>query len=791
MNRISETGRASGAPAFLALACVGFVATAPALAHGDPTGLAGDAEQDSRDTRQDRSDIVVQGERDQELVGPKAVAAVVNTPRSITVIPDEVIRESGSATLEEVLRTVPGITFGAAEGGNPVGDRPFLRGFDTQGSTYVDGLRDIGAQSREVFAIEQVEVVKGSDSTLGGRGNAGGAINLVTKLPQRAAFVGASASYGFDDYKRVTLDVNQPLSSNIGVRISAMYHDQDVAGRDALFQTRWGVQPSVTIGLDGPTQLTAYYYHLSTDELPDSGIPYLYGRSFPAGVTIDAPAESFTTANGRTGTVSPDSFYGLVNRDFRETEVDQGTVFLSHDFGGVTLRNALRYGHTRQSYIYTQPDDSQGNVYATGQVWRRANTRDGVTESWIDQLDLYGTVDTGGVRHSFSVGLEASWEKSARGSFAVLTSPRCTPEGVARYNCTDVFAPNPYDPWVNYASETSTAVAPITATPEDQRTRASVDTLSLYAYDSITLASSLILNLGLRWDDYSTTAGTDTVDDSFVNVQAGLVFKPSEETSLYASYATSSVPPGSLIGEGSDGNGVGGGRGSTLNSLDDLQSENTKSYEVGAKAALFDGALALNAAVFRTETDNARVTDANGVVAYIGTRRVNGFEFGANGTILPGWTVFGGYSYLDAIVTDGGTTRTTVGGVSIDAPSVTTGKRFPNTPEHSATLWTTLDVTPQFSVGGGAFYQSQVNGGYTDSRTIQGGQLVISDEVTRAVPGYVRLDATAAYQLSPNVALRLNVQNLTDKRYYDKAYAAHYASIAPGRSAYATLSVRF
>ncbi|RYD87995.1 MAG: TonB-dependent receptor, partial [Sphingomonadales bacterium] len=264
-------------PSYLALAAVGFIATAPAHAAIRDEAPSADADLDGDDQdRQDRTNqIVVTGART-EQEGPKSTAPLVNTPRSVVVLPAQVIEQTGSATLAEALRTVPGITFGAAEGGNPIGDRPFIRGFDGQGSTFVDGVRDSAAQTREVFATDQVQIVRGSDSTLGGRGSAGGSINVISKLPVAGDFVRANASVGTDDYKRFTVDVNRELGSAIGVRIAGMWHDQDVAGRDAIWSQRWGIAPSITLGLGTDTRLTASYYYLESHELPDSGMPFLY-----------------------------------------------------------------------------------------------------------------------------------------------------------------------------------------------------------------------------------------------------------------------------------------------------------------------------------------------------------------------------------------------------------------------------------------------------------------------------------------------------------------------------------
>ncbi|HVF93271.1 MAG TPA: TonB-dependent receptor, partial [Sphingomonas sp.] len=565
---------------FLALSCVGAFATAPAYATDAPLPVAAD------ETDQTREDILVNGRRIKQDANPKQVAPIVNTPRSVIVLPKEVIEQTGSVSLQDALRTVPGITFGAAEGGNPIGDRPFIRGFDSQGSIYVDGVRDLASQSREVFAIETVQIVRGSDSTLGGRGSAGGTINILTKMPQLDTFGSVSASYGEANFKRVGADLNLAVSDMIAFRVNGVWHDQDVAGRDAIYQRRWGVAPSVTIGLGTPTRLTASYYYLESHELPDSGNPYIYtiGNAPGTGRVDSQPAVgTITTRGGQTGTVDRSAFYGLKDRDFRDATVNQATLRIEHDFGGVTLRNTARYSHSDQAYIYTQPDDSQGNVYGTtaantgasltsgGYVWRRANTRYGYAESIVDQTDLFGKAMTGGIEHSFSVGTEFAWEKTRRGTFVVASgsgsTPRCTTASVARYNCTSLFAPNANDPWVNYASDTSSVQAPVVRGVASTETQNDANTRSVYAFDSITLVPALILNLGARYDRFTSTTTLPTATagaaaakltrtDNLFNWQAGLVFKPTPETSLYASYATAATPPNSLLGEGREDNAL-------------------------------------------------------------------------------------------------------------------------------------------------------------------------------------------------------------------------------------------
>jgi catecholate siderophore receptor len=820
------TNHVQRAGAFLALSCVGAFVTAPAYAEDKVT---------PSDPQQTHSgdDILVTGERMRRDADPKDVAPIVNTPRSIVELNAETIEQTGSVSLQDALRTVPGITFGAAEGGNPVGDRPFIRGFDSQGSIYVDGVRDLGSQSREVFAVDSIQIVRGSDSTLGGRGSAGGTINIISKLPQARDFGSVSGSYGNADFKRFTADLNLRISDMAAFRVEGVYHDQDVAGRDAIWSKRWGVSPSVTIGLGTPTRLTALYYHLETDELPDSGLPYRYTLANAPGtgnIRVEPVLGSFTTRGGVTGNVDRSTFYGLRNRDFRKTNTDQVMLRAEHDFGGVTLRNTARFTDTRQSYIFTQPDDSQGNVYGTaatnpnnaagsitngGYVWRRANTRWGYTQGLIDQTDLYGTVKTGGIEHSFSVGTEFAWEKTRRGTFLLATgatvSPRCNTSTIARYNCTSLFSPNPSDPWVNYVNDTSNTTTPIVRSPVTAETQNDGTTQAVYGFDSITIVPQLILNLGARYDRFKSTAITapttetqlrlSRTDDLF-NWQAGLVFKPTEQTSIYGSYATSATPPNSLLGEGREDNAL-PTTAATSNFLNQLKPQKTRSYELGAKASLVDDRLQLGAAAFQTEISNTRVQVDPNTIQFIGESRIRGFELNASGTILPGWTVFGGYSYLDTEIIDGGTSTLTAPAVGSRAPqvvyvpSINTGKRLPQTARNSFTGTTNVTLFGRLQLGGTAIYQSRVYGGYQDNRsavqTAAGVVTVIpaTKVLYRSTPGYWRFDARASVDLTPNVSIAVNAQNLTDKAYFSQTFTTHYAAIAPGRTVFGTVNVKF
>lgn len=661
---------------------------------------------------------------------PKYTAPLLDTPKSITVIPQELIQDRGATSLQDVLRTVPGITLGSGEGGNPIGDRPFIRGFDSMTDTFVDGVRDVGSQQRETFNIEQVEVSKGPGSAYTGRGSTGGSLNLVTKTPKMENFTAGSITLGTDQTKRITADGNYMLSDYAAVRLNVMGHDANVAERKEVNQNRWGVAPSLALGLNGPTRAIFSYYHLQTDDLPDYGLPY-------------------DPRTGQPVKVNRRNFYGLTDRDFQNTQIDVGTIRLEHDFSdNMTLRNTTRYGWSTNDYIVTNPDDSKGNV-VNGLVWRGPKSRNSDTTSMVNQTDLSGSFHLGGMKHSYSTGVEFSREKVRNRNYAVgAGNNNCAIEGFANFNCTSLFNPTPNDPW-------SGSVAPSTSW-----THTTTDTASVYAFDTIELTDKWSITGGLRFDSYRTKAvgssGRFSNDSNLVNYMIGVVYKPVPEASIYFSHGTSSNPSGQDAGEGSQ----------SINANNQsLEPEKNRSFELGAKWDVFDRKLSLTGAVFRIEKTNARVNDPlGGTQLLVGEQRVNGFELGASGSITKEWKVFAGYTFLDSEIVDGGPAGTNE------------GKAFPNTPRHSASLWTTYQILPRLTIGGGAFYMSKRYG---------------SPDNTKSVPSYWRFDAMASYDLTDNVELRLNVQNLTNKLYFDKPYTTHFATVAPGRVAMLTANVKF
>jgi catecholate siderophore receptor len=696
-------------------------------------------------------DVLVRGERLPDVSSSKFTAPIIDTPKSITVISQSLIAETGSTSLVEALRTVPGITFNAGEGGQPAGDSLKIRGFDAGADVFIDGIRDAGSQTRDVFALEQIEVIKGPGSAYSGRGSSGGSVNLATKKPREEGFVTTNVGAGTDSYARVAVDTNFRFGDSGGFRLNLLAQDTDVPGRTAVTTSHAGIAPSLAFGIGEPTRVNLDFYRYETDDIPDYSIPYTRNaaNTAPQGGPVDVDRENF---------------YGLVDRDFQQTGADVRTLQVAHDLeGGLTFSNTLRYGRTTNDYIVTNPDDGRGNV-PNGFAYRSPKSRNSATTTYAYVADFSGEKMTGRITHSFAFGVEATQEGMFNRPYVVTTtfagnavtafSTSCSAPGAVAasgYNCTTLDNPNPYDPW--------TGAITASASTTDVNT----DTASAYAFDTLDFSTRWALNLGVRYDDYETTqdsfSGAAPVhlhnQSDFWNYQAGLVRILAENGRLYVSTGTSSSPSGNTLGDGTENIAI---------TNQDLEPERDRTYEIGTKWAFLGERLSLTSAIFSIETENARAAVTGGLQATVGDERVDGFEVGLSGEISDKWTVFGSYAFLDSEIVD-------------DGPIATNeGHEFPNTPRNSFSLWTTVALTQRFTIGGGA--------SYVDER-------FANTANTISVPDYWRYDAMAALRVGERVNLQLNVQNLTDEVYYVRPYQNHYAALGAARSAVISATLDF
>ncbi|GAA0778339.1 TonB-dependent siderophore receptor [Castellaniella ginsengisoli] len=706
------------------------------------------------------SPVKVQGDQGEnyktdEASQAKFTAPLLDTPKSVQIIPQAIIQDTHATSLEDVLRNSPGITFGAGEGGQPLADRPFIRGASSASNIYVDGLRDAGGQTREIFNLESVEVIRGADSALGGRGTGGGSINLSSKHAHLGNAASASLGIGTDKYLRATADGNWQLSDTAAFRLNVMGASGDMPGRSAVDYKNWGVAPTISFGLGTPTRASISYYHYQTDGMPDYGVPLTRN----------------TTIKTDTGILDVDreTFYGLYDRDFRKTQADIGTIEIEHDITDrLTVRNATRYGETINDYVVTNPGDGLRWLDAPTNTWwlqRGLKSRWQKSTILANVTELTGKFETAGLKHRFNAGIELSRETTKNASYNVVTMngtacPASLPGSAkSTLDCTPLYNPNPNDPWSGS----------ITRNPLSLDAKST--TQAAYFFDSIELNEQFSVNAGLRFDRYRISGETVprgaaspvSGDGSWnmFNYQLGLIYKPAQNGSIYLSYATASTPPSMT-----------GGDQETLSpTLDELKPEKSRTIELGTKWNLLDDRLGLTAALFENERRDAQIDLEDGSTAQAGKTRVRGLELGISGKITPKWAVYGGYAYMDSKLVQG------------DYGNVREGDPLAGTPKHSFSLWSTYKVLPPLTVGAGAYYVGKTFGGN------QGG--AGGGNLETYMPAYWRFDAMASYQFNKNLSLQLNALNLTDKVYYAHNNGNHHADFGPGRQVILTANLKY
>ncbi|WP_276329211.1 TonB-dependent receptor [Gluconobacter albidus] len=687
--------------------------------------------------------LTVWGKNHSQLTGKspnrKYTASLLDTPRSVSVVTQEQMKLVNATSFEEAMRTVPGVSF---RGGDayaiPGGNYPVIRGFGSYSNMFIDGLRDSGVSQREVFDVEEIEVLKGPGSVYGGRGGLGGQINITTKKAQLGNLTSGQIGFGTAAYKRGTIDINRQISSSTAFRLNAMGDEGDTAGREPTGGHKWGVAPSMSFGLGTPTRLTLGYYHLYSFDMPDYSAPYSKITHEP----LDIPRHTV---------------FGLQERDFERSTTDLGQIILERDlWRNFVFRNTLQWTSTQFNYIATNPQ-WQNTSLTNQNILLEAKSGKFHTDNFQEQAMVSGTFDTGFIHHSINTGIEVSRERLTRNEYYVTDSTghnlRNGGSCSVAYNCvsaTNMESWSAHNPWTGSYSLGEPGIAPLNT---------NVTTGSAYAFDTMSmLKDHLLINGGVRFDRFMTSAVQGNVglsnNQSFINYQAGAVYKPIKPVSIYFSYATASNPVG--VDAGADGQIAL----STVNNK--LAPQNGKNIEVGAKAEFFDGRFSITGSLFDGKMTNAQVSDGYGNQIDAGTQRVRGAEINVAGNITPRWEVFGGWTYLDSTVMDGGPTHANV------------GKRFPYTPGNSVSFWSTYKILSHFKAGGGLTYMSKR---YTN----------VNNQTW--VPEYVRLDMVADYQITRTLDLQANLQNLTNKRYYDRVYT-NYSRIAAGRAVTFQLSFK-
>lgn len=703
---------------------------------------------------------------------PKFTQPLVDTTQTVSVIAADLFNEQGATTLTDALRNSAGVgTFFVGENGNTTtGDTVFMRGFDSSASIFVDGVRDLGSVSRDVFNLEQVEVTKGPAGTDNGRTAPTGAINLVSKQPIMEDAAAATFSYGSAAQRRATADLNRVVGDHAAFRLNLMAQDGGVPGRDVLERKRWGIAPSLAFGLGTPTQVTLNLLHVDQDNIPDGGVPTIglpgYSTPDPARPQIgEAPA------------VDPSNFYGT-RSDHDDVAVDMATLRIDHQFeGGASLRNTTRWGRNEQDYMLTAfmlsadparfqtPDlDDPSTWLVLRSLPTFKDQRNTILANQTNLLFHFG--GDGHVQHDLSAGVELAREELESHGLAALDGTTWPPA-------------NLYDP--------DPDVAGLRWGRNGTGGKGRTDTIAAYAFDTMKVGERWQFNAGARVDRYTTdfsnrvvcggrnapacgslpdgsvVPGVDASDsDTLFSWKAGVLFKPAANGSLYANYAISQQPPGGSSLE------LSSAANNANNPVFDPQEARTA--EIGTKWNLFGDGLLFTAAVYDTRVRNEIVQDPTDLQYYqTGEKRVRGLELTAAGNLTDAWSVSAGFTTMDTEVVKGPP-------VTADGSSV-----LSYTPRNAFTAWTTYRFGNGFSIGGGARYAGGMHRG-TDGAV----------GTPRYTESYWVFDAVAGYEFNERVSLRLNLYNLLDEDYVAAINKSGYR-YTPGapRSAMLTASFRF
>ncbi|WP_394780550.1 catecholate siderophore receptor Fiu [Undibacterium sp.] len=699
-----------------------------------------------------------------KAASPKYTETLLNTPQSITVIKKELIEQQGAVTLTEALRNTPGVgTFFLGENGSTsTGDAIYMRGFDSSSSIYVDGVRDLGSISRDTFNIEQIDVLKGPAGTDNGRSSPTGSVNLTSKQPTLEDALYSSITVGGGEQKRVTADWNKVINVDNGTafRLNVVDQDSGNPGRNEVKNKRWAIAPTFAFGLKTPTRIYLDYLHVRQENVPDGGVP-----------TIGLPGYTSPDANnGRpflssAAPVNPKNFYGSTS-DFDNVTADMFTARVEHDFNSkVKLLNTTRYGKTKQNYLLTAFMGTTANLLtpvitnpATWTLARSTRTiKDQQNEILTNQSTVTADFETGAIKHTVVAGLELTNEKQLTYGY----------NGTGTLPAANLYNPNPH-----------VAATGLNLVRNGVRTDGSTNTQSAYLFDTLKLNEQWQINGGVRFDHYSTTYNATALStaaanptlpvgtlvptalelsDTLFNGKIAALFKPTEDSSIYALYATSKQPPGgSNFALSVSAN-------SAANPKFDPQE--TTTTEVGTKWDFLKQKLSLTAAVYRTEVKNEVEQDPVDLQYYqTGKKRVQGVEIGLTGEVMRNWLVSAGYTRMNTSVTAGKVQ--TASGIN----------NLSYTPKQAFTAWTSYTLPFGLKLGGGArFVDSLLRG--TDGAV--------------GTPAYTNsywvYDAMAAYSVTKNVDLQLNLYNLADKQYVSAINKSGYR-YTPGTPRYGSLT---
>jgi len=579
----------------------------------------------------------------------KTDTALIDLPQSITVVTQELIKDQNMQSIADTTRYVPGVGTAQGEGNR---DNPIFRGNSSNADMYVDGIRDDVQYFRDLYNIERVDVLKGPNAMIFGRGGSGGLINRATKQADWKTIREMNFQVGSFDKYRLTGDFGQAINDNFAVRLTSMWENSR-SYREGFDAGRWGINPTLSWMAGDKTKVTLGYEHYEDRRTADRGISSFMGRPVDTDVS---------------------TFFGDPERSPSSATVDSFNAVINHDFGnGASVRNSSRYASYDKFYQNIFP----GAVNAAGtQVAISAYNNATLRENLFNQTDLTFSLTTGPFKHKFLTGMEFGRQENDN----FRNTGYFTDVGA---NITSVN--------VALAEPRYRGAVAFRQSATDANNHGVTTIKAGYVQDQIDLTEHWKAIMGLRYDRFEVdftdnrNGQTITTNDNLLSPRGGLIYKPFDNFSLYSNYSIAYVPRA----------------GDQLASLTltnaALKPEEFRNYEVGAKWDIRPD-LSATLALYQLARLNALATDPNNAAVsfLVDGQRTRGIELGLSGNITDAWKVMGGYAFQNGRITQ-----------SISSAALA-GATLAQVPEHTFSLWNRYDITQQWGVGLGSIYRSKI-----------------------------------------------------------------------------------
>ena len=635
-----------------------FVLTTSSIALAAPaaaeTAIAAEAVEAAAQPGEEDKPIIVEGERssygaERVTSATKTSTEVKDIPQAMTIVTKAQIDDQQLRSVSDLLLYVPGASPATGESNR---DQFTLRGNNTTADLFINGIRDDVQYFRDFYNVARVEVLKGPNAMIFGRGGGGGVINRVTKVSSLSRAIGGDVSVDSFGGVRLTGDVDMPLSSLAGLRVNGLYENGDSFRRHVDLE-RYGLAPTVGIEVGDRTRIDLAYEYFHDRRTADRGVP---SASDGNALTVDSPLDGFDR-----------TFFGDPDRSFSRADVHLASAAIEHDLGGGwSIRNRTQAGDYDKFYQNIYPN---GPATPAGTVVLAAYNDTTRRRNLFSQTDFIWEGRLAGADHTFLAGFEVGGSEGRNqrrngrfpGDVGSVTVPL---SGV-------------------------TVDLPVTFVANGNNAAIDTKVAALYVQDQIRPTDWLEIVAGLRFDrfriavDNLATGQEFARTDSLFSPRLGVVLKPLANLSLYASYSRSYLPQS----------------GDQFNSLnltgEGLKPERFDNYELGAKWEPLPGLLA-TAAIYQLDRSNTQARDpANPLLTVLtGQQRGRGLELGLERSITHRWQISAGYALQDAEITE----------TTTAAPA---GRKVPLVPRHSASLWTKYDVTQSLGLGLGVLARSK------------------------------------------------------------------------------------